>query len=106
MSQTNKPLIINEELIEELVKQGASAQQLFGPGGLIDELKKRLAEKVLNAELEQHLSEERASGTEGSDGASQGTNHRNGYSQKTVLTESSKLALSIPRDRAGSLSPS
>ena len=28
------------------------------------------------------------------------TNHRNGYSKKTVLTENEALELSIPRDRS------
>ncbi len=101
MSQTEKPLIINEELIEQLVQQGATAQQLFGPEGLIDQLKKRLAEKVLNAEMEQHLAEERAALGE----QESPSNHRNGYSSKTVLTETSKLNLSIPRDRAGTFEP-
>jgi putative transposase len=32
-------------------------------------------------------------------------NRRNGHSQKTVLTGTSKMTLSIPRDRAGSFDP-
>src|SRR3954471_7407001 len=33
------------------------------------------------------------------------TNRRNGSSQKTVLTGSSKMRVSIPRDRAGTFDP-
>jgi hypothetical protein len=54
-----------------------------------DELKKALAERVLNAELDEHLDGEAAAGK---------ANHRNGYSKKTVLTGSAKLEL-IPRSR-------
>ena len=33
------------------------------------------------------------------------TNRRNGSSKKTVLTGTSKMTLSIPRDRAGTFDP-
>ena len=32
-------------------------------------------------------------------------NHRNGYSKKTVLTETSKIAIKVPRDREGTFDP-
>ena len=32
-------------------------------------------------------------------------NHRNGYSKKSVLTGTSKMTLSVPRDRAGTFDP-
>ena len=60
------------------------------------ELKKALAERVLNAEIDDHLDGEAAAGKR---------NIRNGYSKKTVLTETSKLDLRIPRDREGTFDP-
>ncbi|WP_281060123.1 transposase [Mesorhizobium sp. M1E.F.Ca.ET.041.01.1.1] len=51
---------------------------------------------ILNAEPHEHLDEERAEG---------GANRRNGHSKKAVLTGSSKMTLSIPRDRAGTFDP-
>ena len=63
---------------------------------MVDELKKRLAERMLNAEMDHHL------GTEAEEEAG---NHRNGYSSKTVLTDTGKLELSIPRDRHGRFDP-
>ncbi|MER9714113.1 transposase [Mesorhizobium sp. M0174] len=57
---------------------------------MLDDLKKALSERVLNAELDDHLDEEQATGL---------ANRRNGHSKKTVLTGTSKLELSIPRDR-------
>jgi putative transposase len=32
-------------------------------------------------------------------------NHRNGYSKKSVLTGTSKMTLSVPRDRSGTFDP-
>ena len=55
-------------------------------------MKKALAERVLNAEIDDHLDGEAAAGKR---------NSRNGYSKKTVLTETSNLDLRIPRDREG-----
>ena len=33
------------------------------------------------------------------------SNHRNGYSKKSVLTGTSKMTLAVPRDRAGTFDP-
>lgn len=93
MAATTKP--IKPELIDELLS-GRDPKTLFESEGLLDELKKALAERVLNAEMDHHLGQdpEQASG-----------NHRNGSSSKTVLTDSGKLELSIPRDRHGRFDP-
>ena len=86
---------IADEVVDKLLA-GREPATVFESGGLIDELKKRLAERMLNAELEHHLS----SATEEDAG-----NHRNGYGSKTVITDSGKLELSIPRDRHGRFDP-
>ena len=65
-------------------------------GWLIDELKKALSERILSAELDDHLETETAEGA---------VNRRNGSSKKTVLTGSSKVTLAVPRDRAGTFDP-
>jgi putative transposase len=46
--------------------------------------------------LDDHLEGEAAAGK---------SNHRNGYSKKTVLTETSKIDIKVPRDREGSFDP-
>jgi len=86
---------IKAELLDELLK-GQDPKTLFERDGLVDELKKALAERALNAELDHHLEQdaEQAAG-----------NHRNGSSSKTVLTDNGKLALSIPRDRQSRFEP-
>lgn len=88
-------MAIDTELLDQLLF-GRDPQELFAKDGLLDELKKALSERMLSAELDDHLE------TEGAEGA---INRRNGSSRKTVLTGSSKLTLDIPRDRAGTFDP-
>ena len=64
--------------------------------GLLGDLKKVLAERMLNAEMDVHLECE----TERSAG-----NHRNGSSRKTMLGDDGQWQLSIPRDRHGRFDP-
>jgi putative transposase len=88
-------MAIEKELLDRLLA-GRDPQELFAKDGLLDDLKKALSERILNAELDEHLEDEQAEGN---------VNRRNGASKKTVLTGSSKLTLSVPRDRAGSFDP-
>jgi len=68
----------------------------FNLDGMLDALKKALAERMLNTEMDHHLGGEAADGR---------ANTRNGYGQKTVLTENGRVALDIPRDRQGTFDP-
>lgn len=61
-------------------------------------LKRRLVERVLDAELTEHLGYPPG-------GTPPGPNARNGTTPKTVLTDEGALPLAIPRDRAGSFTP-
>lgn len=90
-------MAIKQEIIDELLK-GVDPKQVFTSEGLLGELKKALAERMLNAELTEHLQGESAAGQPSG-------NHRNGYSKKTVLTETSQVELDIPRDRHGTFEP-
>ena len=71
---------------------GRDPKDVFNKDGLVDELKKALSERILNTELDEHLD---------GDGAEGKSNHRNGYSKKSVLTGTSKMTLSVLRDRPG-----
>ena len=88
-------MAIEKELLDQLL-EGRDPETVFTQDGLLDELKKGLSERVLNAELDAHLDAETADGK---------TNRHNGRSQKTVLTGTSKVTLDIPRDRAGTFDP-
>jgi putative transposase len=88
-------MAIDKDVLDQLLA-GRDPQALFAKDGLIDELKKALSERMLSAELDDHLEGEGASGA---------INRRNGSSKKTVLTGTSKVTLDIPRDRAGTFDP-
>ena len=92
MSRRKEPAIPNE-LLDQLLAGGA-ASAAFEQGGLLDSLKKALTERALNAEMDHHLA--------GEDGAG---NMRNGYGRKTVMTDTGKLAIDVPRDRQSSFDP-
>ena len=88
-------MAIKKGTLDELLA-GRDPAAVFAKDGLFDVLKKALAERVLKAELDDHLDGEAKAGR---------ANHRNGYSKKTVLTETSKIDLRIPRDREGTFDP-
>lgn len=91
---------IKPELLDELLSGVTSPEDLTGEAGLFKQLKKALMERALGAELTHHL------GYEKGDPAGRGSgNSRNGYSEKTVLTEDGSVDLEIPRDRAGTFEP-
>jgi putative transposase len=94
-------MAIKKEILDELLKD-KDPKTMFSSEGLLGELKKALAERVLNAEMDHHLAD--STQDEVSEG-DKPANHRNGYSKKTVLTDSEALELSIPRDRRGSFEP-
>ena len=50
-------MAIKKELVDELLK-GADPKAVFSSDGLLAEIKKALAERMLNAELDHHLEAE------------------------------------------------
>jgi putative transposase len=93
-------MAIKNEIVDELLKD-VDPKKVFSSEGLLAEIKKALAERMLNAELDQHLEGEAAAATNGELSG----NHRNGYSKKTVITDTSQVELEIPRDRRGTFEP-
>jgi len=92
MSRRKEP-VIPSDLLDQLLAGGDAAAALQ-QGGLLDSLKKALAERVLNAEMDHHLGQDEQAG-----------NSRNGYGRKTVATDTGKIEIEVPRDRAGSFDP-
>lgn len=88
-------MAIEKDVLDKLLA-GRDPKDVFAKDGLVDELKKALSERILDAEIDEHLDDEADAGKR---------NHRNGYSKKTVLTGTSKITLAIPRDRAGTFDP-
>ncbi len=88
-------MAIEKDLLDQLLA-GRDPKDVFNKDGLVDELKKALSERILNTELDEHLDDDSVEGK---------SNHRNGYSKKSVLTGTSKMTLSVPRDLAGTFDP-
>ncbi|CAH2603404.1 transposase [Rhodovastum atsumiense] len=91
MARRKEPRI-PDAVLDQLLA-GADPKTAFDPNGLLDELKKALAERVLNAEMDHHLAGDETG------------NSRNGYGRKTVITDTGKLTLEIPRDRQSTFDP-
>ena len=83
---------IPDAVLDQLLA-GVDPKTALEPNGLLDDLKRALAERVLNAEMDHHLAGEEAG------------NRRNGYGRKTVLTDTGRIELSVPRDRQASFDP-
>ena len=76
----------HEALLDELLKDYTSPQDILGEHGLLKQLTKRVVERVLEAELTAHLgyAPHVRHGTEEQ-------NARNGKGQKTVQTDTGPL---------------
>ena len=85
-----------DRLLDELMEDGVDAEDLFGE----DSLLKRMAERILEAELTDHLGYEKHA----PDGRNRG-NSRNGKTTKTLKDETGDLPVEIPRDREGTFDP-
>jgi transposase-like protein len=93
MAQRKVPHIADEVLDQLLA--GTDAAAALWEGGLLDGLKKALAERALNAEMDHHLGGQAGVG-----------NSRNGYGPKTMTTDTGGwIALEVPRGRRGSFDP-
>jgi putative transposase len=88
---------IPKELIDQIVSGPMSAQAVNAASMAF---KKALIERALGAELSHHLGY-----PPGSAKPDEATNHRNGASGKTVLTDDGPLRVEVPRDRDGTFEP-
>ena len=88
------------ELIDELLQDYRSPEDLMGEGGIFKQLTRALIERCLSAELTHHLMEEKAEPE-----ADRPRNRRNGTSKKTIKGEFGEAEIGIPRDRNGAFEP-
>ena len=84
-------------LLDELVKGPMTAEAVEDVSRAF---KKALIERALGAEMSHHLGY-----AAGADKPPSATNHRNGKSGKTVLTDDGPLRIEVPRDREGGFEP-
>ena len=86
---------ISDELLDELLG-GEDPAEAFRNGDLLTELRKAVAERALDAEMQAHLEDEHEAGS---------GNHRNGHNRKRVLTDGGAMDVAVPRDREGRFEP-
>ncbi len=87
-----------QELLDLLLEGSSSEEDLFGREGVFTKLKGAVMERLLEAEMTEHLGHERQ-------GRRKAGNSRNGHSRKVVQTESGPVEIHVPRDREGSFEP-
>ena len=93
-------MTIRKEILDELLKDYKSPEDLLGPEGLLKQLTGALVGRALDAEMDDHL------GYEKHDPAGHGTgNSRNGKTPKTLRTDKGDVPVKVPRDRNGSFEP-
>jgi putative transposase len=86
------------EILDQFVRDGPlTADEIHTAA---QRFKKALIERALGGELSHHLGY-----APGAPKPGQSTNHRNGTSGKTVLTDDGPVAIEVPRDRAGTFEP-
>jgi len=91
---------IRKELLDELIRECEKPEDMLGPDGLLKRLTGALVERMLEAEMSDHL------GYEKHNPAGRGSgNSRNGRSSKTLKTERGDVEIEVPRDRTGSFEP-
>lgn len=117
--QTDEQVRQREALTELVRAARACGDSLTGPTGLLKDLTKMVLEISLEEEMTEHLGHgkhqvptpaaDAGDGDAGDDGAGEDArirNVRNGSRTKTVLTDNvGRVAVAVPRDRAGTFEP-
>ena len=93
-------MTISKEVLDELLKDCKRPDDLLGDSGLMKELRIKLMERMLGAELTAHLGYEA-----GQDAPADQRNRRNGASAKVLKGQNGDIPICVPRDRDGSFAP-
>src|SRR6185437_3969413 len=93
-------MAITNAILDELIGNAKTEEDLFGKDGLLKVLSKQLVERMLQTEMTHHLGYEKYS----IEGHHTG-NSRNGKAKKTVKTGSGEIEIEVPRDRKSEFQP-
>jgi transposase-like protein len=98
-SKSEAPLApVPSEILDQFVREGPISHEELDAA--VRRFKKAIIERALGGELTHHLGY-----PPGGAKPADTTNHRNGTSGKTVLTDDGSLAIEVPRDREGTFEP-
>lgn len=93
-------MTISDQLLDELIGDAKTQEDVFGTGGLIKTLSKRLVERILESEMDHELGYSKHS----KEGHNTG-NSRNGKTRKKVILDNGAINIDVPRDRVGEFAP-
>lgn len=93
-------MTINNDLLDQLLKDYQKPEDILGENGLLKQLTKAVLERALQAELTHHLGYDKHSPS-----GQNSDNSRNGKSKKTLKGDFGALPLEVPRDRNSSFEP-
>jgi putative transposase len=93
-------MTIDNELIDNLLKDYKEPEEIIGENGLLKQLTKALLERAMQAEMTGHLGYEKHDRSGNNTG-----NSRNGKSSKTLKGEFGRLPIEVPRDRNSTFEP-
>ncbi len=91
---------IDNQIIDELLKDYKSPEDVLGENGLLKQFTKAILERAMAAELTHHLGYEPLA----QEGKNSG-NSRNGKSKKTLKGDFGELPIETPRDRNSTFEP-
>jgi len=91
---------ISDELIAQLLEGCSSPDDILGEDGLLKQLTKKVAERALDIEMNEHLGYAKNDPTGKNTG-----NSRNGKGRKSVRSIHGEMELEVPRDRNGTFEP-
>lgn len=93
-------MTMKAELLDELLKDCKTQEDIFGANGLVKQFVKRVLERALQGELTAHLGYDKHDPKGHHSG-----NSRNGCSQKIIQGEFGQTQIAVPRDRQGTFEP-
>jgi putative transposase len=93
-------MAINGKLLDELLVNYKTPEDIIGENGLLKQMTKALLERAMNAELSRHLGFAKHDPSGYNSG-----NSWNGKTKKTLKGDFGEIELETPRDRNGSFEP-
>ena len=93
-------MAITNDILDELIGNAKTQDDLFGKDGVFKNLSKRLIERMMQVEMTHHLGYEKHDITGHNTG-----NSRNGTTPKTVKTGNGEVKIDVPRDRKSEFEP-
>lgn len=93
-------MTISNEILDELLGNAKTQDDLFGKDGIIKQISARFMERLLEMEMTNHLGYMKHAAEGNNSG-----NSRNGKTKKTVRTGNGEIEIAVPRDRNSEFEP-